>query len=120
MDIKAFTAYLKASTFGLMLDDAQGAGKTESDSPRLFAVYQRYQAGEINLQEMAAEMGYLNLGLDAAKIKYWLPKLVPRNLGCKVDIIEITPRTQGFEDEAQQHLARGGQIRDIKGGELGI
>lgn len=118
MDIKAFTAYLKASKLGQLLDEAYGAGKTDSEAPRLFSVYQSYQKGDLNLQEMAKEMGYQTLGLDSDKIKRWLPKLVPRQLGCKVNVIEITPRTTGFEEEAQQFVQRGGKIRDIKGGEL--
>jgi len=119
--IEAFTAYLKSSQLGRLLDEAYGAGKTETEAPRLFAVYQRYQDGEINLQEMAKEMDLGIIGLDVQKIRSWLPKLVVRTqLGCKVEIIEITPRTAGFEKEAQEHLARGGRIGDIKGGELGI
>jgi len=121
MDIRAFSTYLKASQLGSLLDEAYGAGKTESEAPRLFAVYESYQKGDLNLQEMAKEMNLTTLGLDSEKIKRWLPKLVPRHaLGCKVQVVEITPRTKGFEDEAKDWAARGGQIKDIKGGELTI
>jgi len=117
-DLKAFTAYLLRSKFGNLLDESYGAGKAETDAPRLFEIYQKYQQGELNLQEMAKEMGYDTIGLSADGLKKWLPSLVPRNLPCRVQVVEITPRTKGFEDELEQHKARGGQVRDIKGGEL--
>ena len=117
-DLKAFTAYLLRSKFGKLLDESYGAGKAETDAPRLFEIYQKYQQGELNLQEMAKEMGYDTIGLSADGLKKWLPSLVPRNLPCRVQVVEITPRTKGFEDELEQHKARGGQVRDIKGGEL--
>ncbi len=120
MDERAFIAYLKTSKLGQLLDQAYGVGKAESEAPRLFAIYQRYQEGELNLHEMAVEMGFQALGLDAERIRRWLPKLVPRDLGVKVNVVEITPRTAGFEQEAADWKSKGGEIRDIRGGDLTI
>lgn len=118
MDKEKFLAYVRKSQYGRMLTTCSGEGKIDQEASKLYQSYVDYQKGETNLNEFARQMDYPGLGLDIYKLKLWAFKLTQRRTECTVDVVEITPRTEGFEDEIQGHLNRGGQIRTIKGGSL--